>query len=1110
MYTNLPTDATSDHKLGIAKAESPELGLSVHELPFSATSADNIDLTKGLRNVPEILPLSFSNQASGDPVNTTDQSASSSGNDLSQAQKAGFSSQIPEKMPVLTSSTKGLTPYHVINAQPRKKDIFDPVETDSDNPRQQPTFKNVRRLKGAAKPVGDIGQASIEVKKKTSSHSEDVQGSANISPNGTHRLESQTSQPKLQKQDVAGENDLLEKKEGLNILRKAIDYCDNEFCSTGESTFQPQMNPVQTQDPSNLPDNVSLVNCTNSAKHPLQRIHDGQSQILQLSEPIRELKNPMKTDHGDSREMAEMVNLSQQSVSMDQLANEMAPRNKPVAEEAQRVVPAEEDKTKEKKPANDKAKKVHLVEDRSNEAKVVRTKEDEVKLDKAQPKKTKQAVRITKKPKPLASEKNKISAEASTRTKAKGKDLENSSRIKPVEEKSLPKKTSIVATQKKVDEDQFSQNGGDNSVGLKAENIEKAKRAEEMPKTSKPMNKVVPKLQSSHKTMDQNSSTPGARRDSDRTRKSMTPAFPESINKIKLGSNNSYRTPLKGLADSEAPLRSSLKRTSSSVRRSISVIDLDTLDVQDSRNVSIPAKKSTQDKGSSSLGKKIAASLIESNLGSGSSKDKAKAPKRTGTKDLHVKKEPIVKKEPVVKMEKTQTKLNNITRDRKMKGRVIDPPIPPKPALQEEIVLSSDSERSVSSYYSDDDTPKPGPSIRRKPISRTPESVAPFKQGLTVFKSGASGNGGQQTSLDTSTKEIGNFTHKRSSLTENTGKSDMKSSPALSGSQISKPEKEHESEAAGSSTRDYSAHREVSSPIESNIDPQILFSTPCPKPSSPRTPAQYMSKPVSITSGSSSDTGSGSGSEDDSTTSATETRLDEVKEGGRGSKKEFQNDNQDAEMTDADAISISRSEPSSQASQDRSASSQSSGRSQSSRVEQKANEQLQRDYLSSIKPSPILKNSTSVKKATPTSHSGVIKELPISSGLRPTSRFTSLTDLKNEKSRRPGNQYVDPKLLASSKLETVSQNTSSGASSSSSNSSGSDDDSSDSPSARTTASFSKAANEKGKNSKPKPHKGVGRLIKVFLLKTYLVYVNCILTTFKLLDPEVPKTMRRTR
>lgn len=72
---------------------------------------------------------------------------------------------------------------------------------------------------------------------------------------------------------------------------------------------------------------------------------------------------------------------------------------------------------------------------------------------------------------------------------------------------------------------------------------------------------------------------------------------------------------------------------------------------------------------------------------------------------------------------KVQTKLN-VTRDVKLKGREIEAPRPPKPvtlAENEEIIISSESERSASTFYSDEEDrtrpAKAGPSSKKKPSS---------------------------------------------------------------------------------------------------------------------------------------------------------------------------------------------------------------------------------------------------------------------------------------------------------------------------------------------------------------------------------------------------------
>ena len=79
---------------------------------------------------------------------------------------------------------------------------------------------------------------------------------------------------------------------------------------------------------------------------------------------------------------------------------------------------------------------------------------------------------------------------------------------------------------------------------------------------------------------------------------------------------------------------------------------------------------------------------------------------------------------------KKQTKLN-VKRDVKQKGRVIDPPSPSKPVVEEALVISSDSDDIVSEFYSepDDDVQemshaKAGPSSKKKTKSDTKIAAA--------------------------------------------------------------------------------------------------------------------------------------------------------------------------------------------------------------------------------------------------------------------------------------------------------------------------------------------------------------------------------------------------
>lgn len=156
---------------------------------------------------------------------------------------------------------------------------------------------------------------------------------------------------------------------------------------------------------------------------------------------------------------------------------------------------------------------------------------------------------------------------------------------------------------------------------------------------------------------------------------------------------------------------------------------------------------------------------------------------------------------------KVQTKLN-VTRDMKLKGREIEAPNPVTLAENEEIIISSDSERSASTFYSDEEDrirpAKAGPSSKKKPSS--------------------------STTLD------GGITARRAAP----GKPTSRSNPVSTSNIV------HEEENISPATA-------ISIKVPSDRDPREM--------STSRSPAQYMSRASSAHSPSSSNLGSGTASE---------------------------------------------------------------------------------------------------------------------------------------------------------------------------------------------------------------------------------------------------------
>ncbi len=200
------------------------------------------------------------------------------------------------------------------------------------------------------------------------------------------------------------------------------------------------------------------------------------------------------------------------------------------------------------------------------------------------------------------------------------------------------------------------------------------------------------------------SATPSNRQDAAPKRRSMTPLFPSTTMK---------------------PVKSALRSSEISVRRSVSFND-EAVALNSPALTTAQAAKPPRDsdiltsaqaaakKGGSqqlephSSPSDRASKKRESDI-SASSKIRGSSSSKSATPLTDASSKP-----------KVQTKLN-VIRDVKLKGREIDAPRPPKPApLAEnaEIIISSDSERSASTFYSDEEDrtrpAKAGPSSKKK------------------------------------------------------------------------------------------------------------------------------------------------------------------------------------------------------------------------------------------------------------------------------------------------------------------------------------------------------------------------------------------------------------
>ena len=223
---------------------------------------------------------------------------------------------------------------------------------------------------------------------------------------------------------------------------------------------------------------------------------------------------------------------------------------------------------------------------------------------------------------------------------------------------------------------------------------------------------------------DQRSPIPSGRHAiASRQRNSMTPAVPGSLIKRPSGSDRgdlASSSPLTSKSSNlDAHPRSAFKRGSSVLSRSVSFMDDEPSipKLNDGSRASSTKLSSSSSRPSRSVwdandDPDFQSAIVSKPLEDKSSKKTRESPSSISSNPTH----------------KVQTTLN-VTRDRKMKGRVNDPPLPSKVSSENQLVISSDDDHSAISSQSDHEalsehTAKAGPSSRKKSVSRTGTTVS--------------------------------------------------------------------------------------------------------------------------------------------------------------------------------------------------------------------------------------------------------------------------------------------------------------------------------------------------------------------------------------------------
>lgn len=420
--------------------------------------------------------------------------------------------------------------------------------------------------------------------------------------------------------------------------------------------------------------------------------------------------------------------------------------------------------------------------------------------------------------------------------------------------------------------------------------------------------------------------------------------------------------------------------------------------------------------------------------------------------------------EKTPKSGKIQTKLN-VTRDVKGKGRVDDPPIHSPGQYQEPIIVSSGAEESTSSSGSDEDihtkSVEAGPSKKRKRLSPAELSndKVPAKESASDFRAQGS--------------QIAHAANEQKSLAKDPAiKSRSKTAPEakvavspeplkirdekIEESRSKKPREktiQKEAESHLQAIRSETPIKEPPLPPSSIVDPRVSTTTISPGKSSPRTPAQYMSKLISITSGSESSTDSETDSEMDSDSdgdsdsdseSGSEVESEKNK-GARGSlpdrsKSAGPNDTAsqqnttrktDTELTAPKKASARTMRASSgftpSAANSNSLVNSSALGILNKKSEREANEQLQREHRQSVGPKLTRASAASSKSTSgeepKLSHPPNTNGRSIQSNSRPSNYpFLSLTEMKEKRSEKLRSQRTTNGSISKSNLPNLDPN----------------------------------------------------------------------------------------
>jgi len=685
------------------KAESPELGQTLHNIPasgfgspFNGPERAMIDTRENLFIPPLPPPASQSNgheypeydQELTNPIPFTPQPVTGP-----LPRKSPSSKLTPQSSSSRHNSRATEVAYKPV------RDIYDPLTTATENSPGHPTTPKVKRLKTSAAVSlhsnhhlvdQPLSQSDLSFVANPGSLSRRGSGITEAELNWLHSQEKTICKPSQDSYDYAID-------QAVTALSAVPDE-DHRFTRVDEENgFEVDDKENSRKAMEGREDRLNEERALQERKAEAERVakeneerieHERKVEEDRVAEENRqhaERERKAKADRTaeESRKQAER----ERKAEADRIAEEN--RNQVEREEEAEELRLSEQKANEAaaaSKANEERIAAEAKENLEHERMEVKLKERKSKERKERDKQSaarKEERRVTKeKEKLVQSEKEAAPKEIAPRPKAN----EDDKKAKSVGKRSGKKEKPSPQAHVQVEKDRNANEGF-----LRGRARARASSASSQRQSSTPMSICA--------------DTP-----KDGKKGSSTPLIP-GVSRSEQSSSKNVQSSTPGTSrkgtglEVQMPLPSALKQSPSTQRRSVSWVD--------SVPKPILPRGTTEDD--------IARARAKHPQAKGGSAN----PKTPGKSQASIKKE--------TGGGKVQSKLN-VVRDTKLKGRVIDPPAKPKPPVQDEIVMvSSESENSDSPIYSDPEAdPRrnggaiAGPSSRGTPSSRPASAKANF------------------------------------------------------------------------------------------------------------------------------------------------------------------------------------------------------------------------------------------------------------------------------------------------------------------------------------------------------------------------------------------------